>query len=167
MSAEATHSSYRPLEQVKACGRPFSVLLVFDESDEGQAALKRCSELSVALSAHVNVVSVVDPIRSNAACAGQLSDLGHACLGEFAERALEAAIDHLASKGVNAEGNVAFGRTVDAIARYAETLDPDIVIVGHRSRHKVPRWWRDRAVHAELAERLHGSTIVTVTLPYA
>lgn len=165
MSAGATHPRHKPLERIESCYSPFSVLLVFDATDEGQVALERCSELSVALSAHVNVMSVVDTASSNAACGGHLSDLGHTYLEEVARRALKTAIDHLTNKGITANGKVAFGRTVDTITRYAEASAPDIVIVGHRPRNAVPRWWRDRPVHADLAERLHGSTIVTVTLP--
>jgi nucleotide-binding universal stress UspA family protein len=166
MSAREDHYSCTPPEQGK-CHCPFRVLLVFDETDEGYAALTRCSDLSLALSAQVDVVSIVDAVGSNAACAGQLSDLGFTCLEELARRALGMAVDHLTNKGVNANGYVAFGRTVNAISRYAEALAPDFVIVGHRPRNTIPRWWRDRPVHADLAERLFGSTIVTVTLPSA
>ena len=51
------------------------MLLVYDETLEAQAALKRCSQLSLALSAHVDVISVVDAITASATCAGMLSDL--------------------------------------------------------------------------------------------
>src|SRR5579863_7842218 len=100
---------------------PPRVLLVFDGTDEAQAALTRCSDLSLALSAHVDVLSVVETLASNAACAGQLSDLGHTCLEELLRQALETAVNSLKIKGVNARGYVAFGRTVDAISRHAKT----------------------------------------------
>lgn len=46
------------------------MLLVYDGTAESQAALSRCKQLSLALKAHVDVVSVVDPDSANATCAG-------------------------------------------------------------------------------------------------
>lgn len=143
------------------------MLLVYDGTAEAQAALVRCSQLGLALSAQVDVVSVVDSISANANSAGLLSDLAYSRLEELARHTLQTAIGKLADDGVTAHGYVTFGRTVDAVSRHAAAFNPDIVVVGHRTQTGLSRWWGERPVHLDLAERLRGSTIVTVTLPLA
>lgn len=87
------------------------------------------------------------------------------CLEELVRQTLGTAVNHLKSRGLNAQGYIAFGRIVDAVSHHAEAFEADIVMVGHRAKTRFTRWWHDFPLHAELAERLPGSTIVTVTLP--
>ncbi|WOD19074.1 universal stress protein [Paraburkholderia kirstenboschensis] len=82
----------------------FRVLLVYDGTDESQAALSRCSQLSLALSAEVDVVSVVDPVCANVNSAGMLSDLAYSRLEELARHTLQTAIGKLVDNGVTAHG---------------------------------------------------------------
>ncbi|MDR0246306.1 MAG: universal stress protein [Burkholderia sp.] len=143
------------------------MLLVYDGTDEAQAALARCAALSRALSAAVDVVAIVDPVTANAQSAGLLSDLAHHRLEEFARRELQCAIGKLADDGIAARGYVRFGRAADAIAAHAMTTRPDLVVVGHSARSGFARWWRERPVHLDLAERLRGAALIVVTVPAA
>ncbi|AXF25752.1 universal stress protein [Burkholderia pyrrocinia] len=141
------------------------MLLVYDGTDEAQAALARCSALSRALSAAVDVVAVVDPVTANAQSAGLLSELAHHRLEEFARRELQCAVGKLADDGIAACGYVRFGRAADAIAAHAMTTRPDMIVVGHCARSGFARWWRERPVHVDLAERLRGTALIVVTAP--
>ncbi|WP_251031333.1 universal stress protein [Paraburkholderia strydomiana] len=141
------------------------ILLVYDATDESHAALLRCSQLSVELSAQVDVVLVVDLVSSTARSAGTLNDLVYSHLEEAARHTLWAAVDQLADKGVTAQGHLTFGRTVDAILRQVAVLNSHIVVVGHRTRKGLSRWLGGRPMHLVLAKRLRESTLVTVTLP--
>ncbi|WP_321803773.1 universal stress protein [Burkholderia sp. BCC1993] len=140
------------------------MLLVYDGTDEAQAALARCSALSRALSAAVDVVAIVDPVTANAQSAGLLSDLAHHRLEEFARDELQRAVGKLADDGIVARGFVRFGRTADAVAAHALTTRPDLVVVGHRARSGFARWWRERPAHFDLAERLRGAALIVVTV---
>jgi nucleotide-binding universal stress UspA family protein len=141
------------------------MLLVYDETHEAQAALARCAQLSMALSAHVDVVSVVDLVSANAVCAGMLSELGYARLEQFARDRLQAAVGHLTDNGVAARGYLTFSRMVDVILSHATAFSSDFVVIGHRRQTGPSRWWSERPAHVHLAERLHGSTLITVTPP--
>ncbi|KER67614.1 universal stress protein [Burkholderia cepacia] len=141
------------------------MLLVYDGTDEAQAALARCSALSQALSAAVDVVAVVDSVTANAQSAGLLSDVAHHRLEEFARHELRRAVVKLADDGIAARGYVRFGRVADAIAAHSMTTRPDLVVVGHCARTGFARWWRERPVHVDLAERLPGATLIVVTVP--
>ncbi|MBW0446716.1 universal stress protein [bacterium M00.F.Ca.ET.228.01.1.1] len=143
------------------------MLLLYDGTAESQAALSRCKQLSLALKAHVDVVSVVDPDSANATCAGMLSELAYAYLEELGRRTLSTAVDELIQHGVTAHGYLSVGCKADAIFRHAASSPPDIVVIGHRLQRGLARWWGERPVHVDLADRLRGSTIVTVTLPDA
>jgi nucleotide-binding universal stress UspA family protein len=145
---------------------PFAkLLLVYDGSAESQAALERCAQLSLALSAQVDVVSVVDAESANAHCGGLLSDLAFHRLEELARSTLDHAVSQLTGDGIVASGYVSFGRLNDVVLRHTQAFNPDLVVVGHRPQARRSRWWRSRAAHHELTERLCGTTIVTVTLP--
>ncbi|WP_321856862.1 universal stress protein [Burkholderia cenocepacia] len=143
------------------------MLLVYDGTDEAQAALARCAALSHALSAAVDVVTVVDPVTANAQTGGLLTDLAHHRLEEFARDALQRAIGTLADDGIDARGFVRFGRAADAVAAHALTSRADMIVVGHRASSGFARWWRERPVHFDLAERLRGAALIVVTVPSA
>ncbi|WP_245623830.1 universal stress protein [Paraburkholderia nodosa] len=138
------------------------MLLVYDGTSEAQAALHRCSQLSLALSAPVDVVAVVDTEAVNASCGGLLTDVAYSHLEEIARNTLSDAVAQLAKIGIAANGCVKYGRIADVVARHAQTVNPDLIVLGHRARAR--RWWSGRPAHVDLAERLCGTTIVTVTL---
>lgn len=91
------------------------MLLVYDGTEESHAALSRCSQLSLALSAQVDVMLVVDLVSPTARSAGTLSDLIYNHLEEAARHTLWAAVAKLSDNGVTAHGHLTFGRTVDAV----------------------------------------------------
>lgn len=70
----------------------------------------------------------------------------------------------LANIGIAANGYVKYGRIAEVVARHAQTSNPDLIVLGHRSRSKRAAWWSERPAHVDLAESLRGTTIVTVTL---
>jgi len=140
------------------------MLLVYDDTAESQAALHRCSQLSLALCAQVDVVSIVDSVTASATCAGMLSDLACSSMEAHARHAIDTAVGHLSNLGVTAYGFVKYGRPVDVIPLHAAAFHADIVVVGHRVRKGLERWWGERPVHLDLAERVRGAAIVTVTV---
>lgn len=141
----------------------FRILLFYDGTAESRSALIRCAELAVPLAALVDVVTVVDYVDTVATSAGMFSDVTAIQMEEQAQCALKDAIDELGLKGVVASGHVAFGQVADAISRIIELLGSDLIVVGHRTRSWLARWFSNQPIHIDLAERLKGSMIVTVT----
>jgi nucleotide-binding universal stress UspA family protein len=140
------------------------MLLVYDGTSAAQAALERCAHLSLALSASVDVVAVVDCESANASCCGMLSDVAYTHIEELARHTLSDAVSQLASIGVSANGFIKYGRIADVVTHHAQAFNPDLIVLGHRSRGRRSRWWSERPIHVDLAERLCGKTIITVTL---
>lgn len=141
------------------------ILLLYDGSTEARLALARCAQLATALSAFVNVLSIVDSTNLNAATGGQLSGLAFVHLEQHAKEAADEAIAQLRSDGIFAHGHVAVGQTVDTLSRHAKVLSPDIVIIGHRVRRRLARWWHGSPLHADITERLQGITVVVAVTP--
>ncbi|WP_233873181.1 universal stress protein [Paraburkholderia adhaesiva] len=139
------------------------ILLFYDGTIEAKIALLRCAKLSVALSALVDVVTVVDYVTTNATWASTLSDVLVSQMEENARVDLKYALDELGLNGVVARGHVAFGDTAYAISQMIEQLNSDLIVVGHRAKTGLARWYSARPLHIDLAERLKGATIVTVT----
>lgn len=139
------------------------VLLFYDGTIEARSALLRCASLSVALSAVVDVVTVVDCIGTGALTGGTLSDVLVSQLEADARFALKDAIDELGVSGIFARGHIVFDQAADAISRMNELLSSDLIVVGYRARTGFSRWYGGRPLHLDLLERLKGAMIVTVT----
>jgi len=139
------------------------ILLVYDGTPEAKSALNSCAQLASALSLSVDVVSVVDTVGLNAASGGLLSGAAFAQIEHLAREALLESVTRLQCDGVSVHGHLAVGHIVDELSRYAEALRSDIVMIGHRSRKRFASRCGGRPVFADLADRLRGLTIVTVT----
>jgi nucleotide-binding universal stress UspA family protein len=60
---------------------------------------------------------------------------------------------------VNAQGHFAFGHPIDEIANLANELQVDLVVVGHRCRTGLSRWWMG-AGNTPLLDRVSCSILV-------
>jgi hypothetical protein len=138
------------------------ILLVYDGTPEAKSALNSCAQLASALSLPVDVVSVVDTVGLNAASGGLLSGAAFAQFEHLAREALHESVTRLQRDGVGVHGYLTVGYIVDELSRYAEAL-LGIVMIGHRSRKRFASRWGERPVFADLADRLRGLTIVTIT----
>lgn len=138
------------------------VLLCYDGSKAGRAALKQGAELAILVGAQVHVLSIIssevpDPVVLAGAA-------GHACMidreGEY-RRLLDDSIEKLHGRGVTATGYLAHGNTLDQIVAHAKRLAVDLIVVGLYPRPSGGRWWSgpDRQ---SLAERVNCAVLIAV-----
>jgi nucleotide-binding universal stress UspA family protein len=138
------------------------VLLCYDGSKAGRAALKQGAELAVLVGAEVHVLSIIssevpDPVVLAGAA-------GHACMidreGEY-RKLLDDSIEKLRTRGVAATGHLAHGNTLDQIVAHAKRLAVDLIVVGLYPRPAGGRWWSgpDRQ---SLAERVNCAVLIAV-----
>jgi nucleotide-binding universal stress UspA family protein len=139
------------------------ILLVYDGSPEAKSALIRCAHLAAALSATVDVISVIDAEHFNAVSGGLLSGEAFAHLQLLAEQTVSEATIRLKSHGVVAHGHVGFGRSIDVLPQQAALFRSCMVMIGHRADESGFGWWSARPLYTRLAEHLKGLTLVTVT----
>jgi len=138
------------------------VLLCYDGSKAGRAALKQGAELAILVGAQVHVLSIIssevpDPVVLAGAA-------GHACMidreGEY-RKLLDDSIEKLRAQGVTATGYLAHGNTLDQIVAHAKRLAVDLIVVGLYPRPAGGRWWSgpDRQ---SLAERVNCAVLIAV-----
>lgn len=140
------------------------ILLCYDGSLEGRKALRCGADLALELKAEAHLLSVVDMRSSIAQSAGLLTDVACGCFEDTARAILQEGVTWLTERGVHAEGHFAFGYPIDEIAILAKQLDVDLVVVGHRCRSGLSRWWMG-AGNTQLLDRISCSILVACSSP--
>lgn len=141
------------------------LLLCYDGSTEGRNALREGAELALALHADVHVLAIVREHPPPVVPEG-FTDSWFRSSDAQARQVLDEGIDWLRERGMAAQGNIVYGRAVDEITRAVHCLQPDLVVVAHRNRSRLARWWSD-SEDATLLERLPCSILVSVVRPAA
>ena len=138
------------------------VLLCYDGSLVARRALRRGAELAVLVKARVHVLCIVPESVADASVVA--ASVGTVCLVDpdttFRESLAES-LELLRARGVEAEGHLARGNTIDAIVSFAKRLSVDLVVVGHYPQTTRGRWWSGPE-RASLAERLNCCVLIAM-----
>lgn len=138
------------------------MLLCYDGTREGRKALRCGANLALDLKAETHLLSIVDMRTSIAQSAGLLTDVACGRFEDAAREILAEGVDWLTERGVTAHGHFAFGHPIDEIARLANELKVDLVVVGHRARSGLSRWWMGSG-NTLLLDRVSCSILVAVS----
>jgi nucleotide-binding universal stress UspA family protein len=141
-----------------------SILIYYDGSQEAGSALRRMGRLASAPTTQIHVLTVADTTSAIAWSTGMMSDLTYIEIEATAQMVLNEALDMLTKSGIMAAGHVAFGNVVDSIVQRADLLNADVIVVGHRGRRGLARWWSTSPTHAELLERASGRAVMAVPM---
>jgi nucleotide-binding universal stress UspA family protein len=140
------------------------ILLAYDGSKPGQAALLDCREIAALMGAELFVVAVIPPPMEFAGGEVGIYDSG----AEESDRKqyrdiLDEGLKRLADAGRSATGEVVMGDAVDEIAKHAAKVRADLIVVGHRHVDGwAARWWRG-SVSKSLVEHAGCSVLVVVS----
>jgi nucleotide-binding universal stress UspA family protein len=138
------------------------VLLCYDGSEAGRRALRRGTELAMLLGAQVYVLSIIPAGVADAAVAAGAA--GHACLVDEAgayRKLLDESIEWLKARGVQAEGYLASGNTIEQIITFSRRLAIDLIVLGHYPQPSGGFWWGSPQ-RVSLAERANCCVFVAV-----
>jgi len=141
------------------------VLLCYDGSEAGRRALRRGAELAILVGAQVYVLSIIPTGVAGAAVVA--SAAGHACLVDEAggyRKLLDESIDWLKARGVQAEGYLASGNTIEQIVAFSRRLAVDLIVLGHYPQPSGGFWWGSPQ-RVSLAERANCCVFVAVNAP--
>ncbi|MBU1374550.1 MAG: universal stress protein [Alphaproteobacteria bacterium] len=134
------------------------VLLAYDGSREGRTALREGALAARRFGAQVYLLCVVAEspgVRiGEAAHAGAVAKSQDTYGGLFDE-----AMERLKALGFRPEGKVVTGDPAAEIAGYAHDVKADLVVVGHRKKGLLERWWAGET-GAYLADHLTCSLLV-------
>jgi nucleotide-binding universal stress UspA family protein len=138
------------------------ILLCYDGSREGRKALRCGADLALDLKAEAHVLAVVNMRSSIAQSGGLLTDMACSKFEDAARDVLQEGVEWLSARGLTVHGHFAFGIPVDEIATLARTIDADLVVVGHRSRTGLARWWAG-GDNSTLLDRVTCSLLIAVS----
>jgi nucleotide-binding universal stress UspA family protein len=136
------------------------ILVAFDGSPESRLAVDECSQLIQVSGREIHLVCVLhDP--SPYLLAGEfVPEPALAIDRSRMEADLQQTAATLTARGFSVTTHLEDGEPVDVISRMAETLQIDLIIVGHRRSKKFAlRWWRG-SVDSMLIERVHCAILI-------
>jgi membrane fusion protein (multidrug efflux system) len=134
------------------------ILLAYDGSIEGRTALREGALLARRYGAQVFVLSVIREAAGTKLGEGVGGGGIAQQRGEY-ERVLQEGMARLTALGFQATGKLVIGEPAREIAAYAEQVQADLVVVGHRRQSAIGRWWSG-ASGAYLSDHIRCSLLV-------
>jgi nucleotide-binding universal stress UspA family protein len=136
-----------------------NILLCYDGTEQGRSALIEGAELALAMNAHTHLLAI---LRSKGAdLAAETHSSGHLPDEQAAMRILREGVEWLKARNLSAQGQLVFGDPVSHIATCARKLGCDLIVVGHRHRGRLARWWSEDE-DARLMEHAPCSVLVAL-----
>ncbi|MEK8090844.1 universal stress protein [Thermithiobacillus plumbiphilus] len=138
------------------------LLLSYDGSREGRAALRRGAEMAIACGAETHLLAVMQPLSGLALADGILPQDIFQIEEREAREILEEGVHWLQERGLQATGHLAVGEPAERILFTARELGIDLIVVGHRNQSRLARWWRG-SVGATLLDEAPCSILIVVS----
>ena len=140
------------------------ILLAYDGSPEYRAALRQGAELAQFCGADVHLLAVITSSSAMPIAGGV--DPAELVTEEQREiRAfLQDGVERLRKRGIKAEGRIGYRDPVDEIEATAREIGADLIVVGHRRRNTLERWWR-KSTSKNLLTVAPCSVLVTTLQP--
>lgn len=136
------------------------ILLCYDGSVEGRNALKDGADVALCMQAETHLLAIIRGLAGHTIPEGMTETLVRHEDDE-ATCILKEGVDWLKERGLDAHGYIAFGDPIAQIDAAARSLKADLIVLGHRHRSRLARWWSD-AEDATLLERAPCSILVAV-----
>jgi nucleotide-binding universal stress UspA family protein len=119
-----------------------TVLLCYDGSAEGRKALREGAMLARAMGSEAHLLAICRAFVSTSPPEGVTSVLVD-CEEIAARAVLEEGVQKLTDLGVKAHGTLLIGDPLQHIPNFAAKIHADLVVIGHRPRSRLARWWSD------------------------
>ena len=119
-----------------------TVLLCYDGSSEGRKALREGAALARVMGSETyllavcrNLVAATPPEGMSAALVESEESAARAILNEGVRKLVEA--------GIKAQGALLIGDPLMHIPSFAAKIGADLIVIGHRPRSRLARWWSE------------------------
>jgi nucleotide-binding universal stress UspA family protein len=116
------------------------VLLCYDGSQEGRRALRQGADVVICMKSEAHLLAIVQSLVA--------SSIPEAITPGLVEREdsraqalLDEGVEWLRDRGVKAEGSLEYGSAVDCIAATAKKVGADLIVLGHKQRGPLAKWW--------------------------
>ncbi|HEV8442135.1 MAG TPA: universal stress protein [Steroidobacteraceae bacterium] len=139
------------------------ILLCYDGTAEGRRALRHGADIAMAMKSRAYLLAICRNLLATAVPEGVTPELVR-CEEDSANRLLSEGVQWLKDHGVPAEGQLVFGNPMVQIPEAAKRIGADLVVVGHRYRTRLAKWWSEEE-EATLLNKLSCSILVAVDNP--
>ena len=139
------------------------IVLAYDGSQAGQQALLNSKEITQWEKGELHLLAVVpfDLVALGPESAFYSEEQQQLEEQKYRD-VLQAGLAQLSLNGVHAHGELRKGDPVDQIIQYAEHIQADLIILGHKHRSNwLERWWRG-SISKALIELSPCSVLVTI-----
>jgi nucleotide-binding universal stress UspA family protein len=134
------------------------VLLCYDGSDEGRRALRQGADVVICMKSDAHLLAIVQSLVASAIPEGVTPELVER-EDSRAQALLDEGVQWLRDRGVNAAGTLEYGNAVDCIAATATNIGADLIVLGHKNRGPLARWW-SASEEESLLEKVKCSILV-------
>ncbi|MDH4115692.1 MAG: universal stress protein [Burkholderiaceae bacterium] len=140
------------------------ILLAYDGSESGQKALLDCRDIAQWSQSELYLIAVMPSPAVYIAVDGGFYDSGRDEEDKQRFKAiLEDGLRRLKEAGRAATGEMLVGDAVQEITDYAQKINADLIVVGHKHlKGWAARWWRG-STSASLIENAHCNVLVVIT----
>lgn len=137
------------------------IVLAYDGSREGRAALREGALLARRLGAEIFLLAVVAESPGMRVAEGAHAGAIVYQLETY-KTILDEAVSGLRQLGISLQAKLAQGDPAQEIAAYARQVGADLVVVGHRRQSLLQRWWSGSS-GAYLSDHLNCSLLIART----
>ena len=141
-----------------------TIVLAYDGSQAGQRALLVCQEIGQWSQAQLHLVAVMPP--PVALIAGEAWAYSPGADSEdqaHFKAVLDEGVARLRAAGLDVQGEVVTGVSIDEIVRVAQRVQANLIVVGHKHLDSwAERWWRG-SVSKSLIAVAPCSVLVVIT----
>jgi nucleotide-binding universal stress UspA family protein len=116
------------------------ILLAYDGTREGRAALREGALLARRCGAEVHLLSVV-PNDQGVQFAESVQGGPVERLQDTYKAILKEGLDRLVALGFTPKARLVIGDPAEQIGAFAREIGADLVVVGHRKQKPIQRWW--------------------------
>jgi len=134
------------------------VLLCYDGTAEGRRALRAGADVVLCMKSHAYLLAICKSLVATSIPEAVTPELASSD-DRRANALLEEGVQWLRDRGIAAEGSVEYGNAVDCIAGTAARIEADLIVLGHRNRSRLARWW-SQSDEESLLERVRCSILV-------
>jgi len=140
-----------------------NILLCYDGTVEGRRALRQGAEVAMAMKSKAYLLAISRNMVATAVPEGHTPELVN-CEENSAQQLLDEGVRWLVERGVPAQGQLVFGDPLVHIPAVADRINADLIVVGHRYRNRLTKWW-NQAEEATLLHKIHCSILVAMDVP--
>ena len=137
-----------------------TILLCYDGSAEGRKGLREGAVLARAMGSSTHLLAVCRSQGTMSPPEGMTPMLAQG--EEHTARALlDEGVRKLIELGIKAQGALLIGDPLVHIPQYAAKIKADLVVMGHRPRSRIARWWSD-SPQSLLLDRMPCSILIAM-----